>query len=245
MDRYEKVQTEESDDVVDKDVFTFITKSGSSIQPAVALLEQKLMQDGKVVVLGTGHATTKAVSIAEILKRAMTQQPFDLAQQTDIFHSRVKETWAPKPDEPEPLDKIEVLRKVPAIRITFDGRAISPEEHQQQQQHRQQQQPKAQKQPQQQQQRKKQQQKKGGGKRGADTQQGQQQQQQQQQKEGAESGGGAHGKGGSKGGKRKGQRRGQQQQQQQQQHQQRKQQGQQGTQASRSSQPKAPRTADP
>eukprot|EP01147_Barroeca_monosierra_P007559 gene7559-9838_t len=123
MENYQKnkfqVNTEQKQTIEDPDIFTFMTKSGSKIQQAVSLVQEALLKDGQAAIIGIGQATTKAVSIAEILKRTMLKQSVRLTQDTKLFQSKITETWAPKADVEEPLEKLQVIRKVPGIKITY------------------------------------------------------------------------------------------------------------------------------
>jgi DNA-binding protein len=64
------------------------------------------------VVSASGPQVTKAVTVAELLKKRQS----NLKQHTEIKYVRVEDVW--EPDQTE-LDQLKVTRKIPALSITL------------------------------------------------------------------------------------------------------------------------------
>ncbi|XP_077979168.1 uncharacterized protein LOC144434574 [Glandiceps talaboti] len=103
------MEKEESSEVIQMRVL-----HGSKIWNLMGFALKKIKEEQvrKVVWNGSGHAVTKAVTCAEIMKRKVK----NLHQNTQIFYKRIEEVWEPKE---EGLDSLKVNRDIPAISITL------------------------------------------------------------------------------------------------------------------------------
>ncbi|XP_070565960.1 ribonuclease P protein subunit p25-like protein [Ptychodera flava] len=103
------VETAESNEVIQMRVLY-----GSKIWNLMGFALKKIKEEQvrKVVWNGSGHAVTKAVTCAEIMKRKVK----NLHQNTQIYYKRVEDIWKPKL---EGLDRLKVNRAIPAISITL------------------------------------------------------------------------------------------------------------------------------
>ena len=109
--------------------FAWSEVTGSSrIRSLVSSLNKILKQEKSLVISGSGNNTTKAVTLAEIIKRRQkhVQEKMALGERV------VQEFWEPKL-EVEGLDTLVVTRKIPTIHILLDinktsTQLLSPDE---------------------------------------------------------------------------------------------------------------------
>lgn len=109
--------------------FAWSEVTGSSrIRSLVSSLNKILKQEKSLVISGSGNNTTKAVTLAEIIKRRQkhVQEKMALGERV------VQEFWEPKL-EVDGLDTLVVTRKIPTIHILLDinktsTQLLSPDE---------------------------------------------------------------------------------------------------------------------
>ena len=109
--------------------FAWSEVTGSSrIRSLVSSLNKILKQEKSLVISGSGNNTTKAVTLAEIIKRRQkhVQEKMALGERV------IQEFWEPKL-EVEGLDTLVVTRKIPTIHILLDinktsTQLLSPDE---------------------------------------------------------------------------------------------------------------------
>jgi ribonuclease P/MRP protein subunit RPP25 len=93
--------------------FGWLLVSGSTkIRTALGPATRQFKEEGCLVIAGSGNSTSKAVSIAEILKRRNKS----VHQITKIGVKKVEEHWDPKSDE---LDPLVVTREIPTIHLVL------------------------------------------------------------------------------------------------------------------------------
>ena len=96
--------------------FAWIEVTGSSrVRSLVSSLHKILKQEKSLVISGCGNNTTKAVTLAEIIKRRQKHVQERLA----LGERVVQEFWEPK-HEVEGLDTLVVTRRIPTIHILLD-----------------------------------------------------------------------------------------------------------------------------
>eukprot|EP00053_Salpingoeca_punica_P003667 m.44575 g.44575 ORF g.44575 m.44575 type:complete len:148 (-) comp12340_c0_seq1:146-589(-) len=129
MDKYTKVRSE-SDEMATDDgssspnCLLLRVSSGGKIRRYVeqALAHFAGTADGAAVkVLGSGNAVTKAVSVAEIIRR----QQAGVHQICTIFYSNVTDVWEPN-DPSLGLDILRVKRSVPSISMLLSLAPLDP-----------------------------------------------------------------------------------------------------------------------
>ena len=96
--------------------FAWSEVTGSSrVRNLVGSLSKLLKQEKSLVISGSGPNTTKAVTLAEIIKRRQKH----VRETMEIGERVVQEFWEPK-QEVEGLDTLVVTRKIPTIHILLD-----------------------------------------------------------------------------------------------------------------------------
>eukprot|EP00118_Oscarella_pearsei_P005352 m.24548 g.24548 ORF g.24548 m.24548 type:complete len:150 (+) comp28639_c0_seq3:31-480(+) len=121
MDHYRKKETRKGGGKAEEDEIRVSTHGRVRVLVLRAL--GKLQKDGlkSIVLKGEAHTCTKAITVAEIVKRRMPT----LYQNSRLLYSEVEEIWTPK-DETVGLEDLQVVRKVPSIQIVLSLDALDP-----------------------------------------------------------------------------------------------------------------------
>eukprot|EP00795_Rhopilema_esculentum_P008381 gene8381-14356_t len=111
MECYEKVVQAKQESRSRQPWQVFISQ-GCKMRSVIPYCLKMLVNHQKVELVGLGSQISKAISIAEILKR----KDSDLTQTTSISYTEFEDNWEPK-DKSKGLDALCVTRNVPTIKI--------------------------------------------------------------------------------------------------------------------------------
>ena len=90
-------------------------KGGSKLKNLIPVAGNQAQDKGFTIIVGSGSAVGKVVTLAEVLKRRNKKTTF--LQANCVRFTTVEEIWNPRPDEQEDLDALKVVRQIPFMAI--------------------------------------------------------------------------------------------------------------------------------